>query len=109
MVGRLIALVVFVALIGWDIWEAVGNLLGLPAYYAAMGVEESTPWLLLITGVIVATVLLVVGVAVGWKRRSVVEAALLYVLALAIQSTAALSLIAAEQAWRAEAILGILE
>lgn len=109
MAARLIALVVFIALIGWDVWEAVGNLLGLPAYYTAMGVEESTPWVLLVTGLVVAIVLLVVGVVLGWKRHSVVEASLIYVLALAVQSTTALSLIAAEQAWRAEAILGILE
>ena len=40
VMAKIIVAAVFVALVGWDIWEGVGNLLGLPAYYQALGVAE---------------------------------------------------------------------
>ena len=108
MVGRIVAVVGFGAFIVWDVWEGLGNLLGLPAYYEAMGVAESTPWLILVAGLAIPVGVAIAGLWSGWRRRSAVEATLVYVLALAIQSCLALSLIAAEQAWRARVLLGVL-
>ena len=107
--ARIVLTAVFVLLIAWDVWEAVGNLLGLPAYYNALGVAESTPWALLIPGVVAPAVLWIVGLWWGWRRQSVIEAAVIYAVVLAVQSTLALSLIAAEQAWRADVLLALLD
>ena len=106
MIGKTIVTVVFVAFAGWDIWEGVGNLLGLPAYYQALGVAESTPWFLLVPGVVLPVGVLLGGLWWGWRRKSTVESALIYVLALAIQAALAVSLLAGEQAWRATVLLG---
>ena len=108
MAAKIITTAVFVALIGWDIWEAIGNVVGLPAFYEALSVSSDTPWFLLIPGLAIPIVLLGVGLWWGWRRASVVEAALIYVLALAVQSSLALSLIAAEQAWRASVLIASL-
>ncbi len=104
--AKIIVAAVFVALVGWDIWEGVGNLLGLPAYYQALGVAESTPWFLLVPGVVLPVGVLGAGLWWGWRRKSTVESALVYVLALAIQAALAVSLLAGEQAWRATVLLG---
>lgn len=54
-------LVVFVFLFGWDVWEALGNLVGLEPFYAAFGIPDSVPWVLLWVGV--ALPVLVFGVS----------------------------------------------
>lgn len=108
MIARIVLAAVFVLLIAWDVWEGVGNLLGLPAYYSALGVAESTPWVLLVPGVVTPAVLWVVGLWWGWRRQSAIEAAVIYAVLLSVQSTLALSLIAAEQAWRADVLVAML-
>ena len=105
MIAKVIVTAFFVALAGWDIWEGVGNLLGLPAYYQALGVAESTPWFLLVPGIALPVGALLGGLWWGWRRTSTVESVLIYVLALAIQATLAVSLLAGEQAWRAFVLL----
>jgi hypothetical protein len=107
--SRVVLSGLFVLLIVWDVWEAVGNLLGLPAYYSALGVADSTPWVLLVSGVIVPVVLWALGLWWGWRRQSVIEAAVIYAIALSVQATLSLSLIAAEQAWRADVLLALLD
>jgi hypothetical protein len=109
MVGKIVTTVIFVALIGWDLWEATGNMIGLPGFYEALSVGEDTPWFLLIPGVVIPVVVLAAGLWWGWRRRSVVESAVVYALALAVQSSLALSLIAAEQAWRADVLINSLQ
>ncbi len=108
MVAKVALSAVFVALMGWDVWEAVGNVVGLPAFYDALSVGDDTPWFLLIPGVVIPVVLLIGGLWWGLRRSTPTESALIYVLALATQSSLALSLIAAEQAWRAEVLIASL-
>jgi len=109
VMSRVVLSGLFVLLIVWDVWEAVGNLLGLPAYYSALGVADSTPWVLLVSGVIVPVLLWALGLWWGWRRQSVIEAAVIYAIALSVQATLSLSLIAAEQAWRADVLLALLD
>lgn len=90
----------FLALSGWDVWEAVGNLLGLPGFYVALGIEERTPWILLYAGVAVPVVGVVA--ALLWARtRGVMARILIYVIVLAASNALAMSLLAAGQAWLA--------
>jgi hypothetical protein len=108
VITRIVLAAVFVALIAWDVWEAVGNLLGLPAYYSALGFAESTPWVLLIPGVVIPVLVWGLGLWWGWRRRSPIEAAVVYAVLLSVQATLSLSLIAAEQAWRADVLIAML-
>ena len=70
MVGKIVTAAVFVALIGWDLWEATGNMIGLPGFYEALSVGEDTPWFLLIPGVVIPVVVLAAGLWWGWRRAS---------------------------------------
>jgi hypothetical protein len=90
----------FLAFSGWDVWEAVGNFLGLPGFYVALGIEENTPWVLLYAGLVVPVVAAIVGL--WWARgRSLMARILIYVIVLAASNAVAMSLLAAGQAWLA--------
>jgi len=90
----------FVAFSGWDLWEAIGNFLGLPMFYVALGIEDQTPWLLLIAGLVVPIFAVVVGLV--WARgRGVMARLLIYVIVLAASNAVAMSLLAGGQAWLA--------
>lgn len=108
MIGKWLLTAAFVGLIGWDIWEAVGNALGLPAFYQALGLQETTPWALLILGVLIPLAALAAGLWWGLRRSSLADTGVIYLLALATQAALALSLLAGEQAWRAYSIQGLL-
>lgn len=93
-----LATAAFVALTAWDVWEAVGNLLGLPGFYVALQIPDQTPWALLIAGVVVPVIALVTGL--WWARgRQFAGRALIYVIVLAASSAVSMSLLAAGQAW----------
>jgi uncharacterized membrane protein len=95
-----IATVAFVALSGWDLWEALGNFLGLPGFYVALGLEDRTPWLLLYAGLAVPAISVIVGL--WWaRRRGLMARILIYVIVLAASNAVAMSLLAGGQAWLA--------
>jgi len=94
----------FLAFSGWDVWEATGNLLGLPGFYVALGIEQHTPWILLYAGVVVPVIAFAVGLL--WARgRGVMARGLIYVIVLAASNAVAMSLLAAGQAWLAYVLL----
>jgi hypothetical protein len=97
----------FLAFSAWDTWEALGNLLGLPGFYEALGLAPATPWVLLIAGVGVPWVA-VIGALVWARGRGVLARILIYTIALAASNAVALSLLAAEQAWRATVLMDSL-
>ena len=88
----------FLAFSAWDVWEAVGNLLGLPGFYVALGIPDATPWPLLIAGVVVPFIAVLVGLM--WARkRGIMARVLIYVIVLAASNAVAMSLLAGGQAW----------
>ena len=90
----------FLALTGWDVWEAVGNFLGLPGFYVALGIENNTPWVLLYAGLVVPVIAAIVGLV--WARgRGFLARILIYIIVLAASNAVAMSLLAAGQAWLA--------
>jgi len=92
--------VAFVGFSGWDLWEAVGNILGLPGFYVALGIDGQTPWLLLYAGLVVPLVAVVVGLL--WaRRRGLMARVLIYVIVLAASNAVSMSLLVAGQAWLA--------
>jgi len=89
---------VFLAMSGWDLWEAIGNFLGLPGFYVALGIEDHTPWVLLWAGLAVPVIAVIVGLS--WARkRGLMARILIYVIVLAASNAVAMSLLAAGQAW----------
>lgn len=95
---------VFVPLYGWDVWEALGNLLGLPGFYEALGVGGSTPWVLLWAGV--AAPFVVFGGALWFfrRRKSAAERIAIFLLGWALVAILGLTLAGIEQAWRASVL-----
>ena len=108
MVARITLVAVFVAFVLWDLWEAVGNLIGLPPYYDALGFSDSVPWLLLVIGIALPLVGLSVGVWWAIRHRGVGENLVAFLVILSTQAALTMSLLAAEQAWRARLVLDII-
>lgn len=88
----------FLSLSAWDVWEAVGNLLGLPGFYVALGIENSTPWFLLIAGVATPIVAVIIGL-VWARKRGLMARILIYVIVLAASNAVSMSLLSTGQAW----------
>jgi hypothetical protein len=88
--ARAVIVLVFGLLLAWDVWEAVGNLMGVTGTAAALGTSVSpTGWFVLCFGV----VLPVAGfVAVLWFGRRARPATLLIAFATVTTVVAALSL-----------------
>lgn len=101
----LVLVAVFVPLYGWDVWEALGNLLGLPAFYAALGIADSVPWALLWAGVFMPVVVFVSAVLVSLRFTGAIERILVFVTGWALVAALTLSLAEIEQGWRAATLL----
>ena len=82
----------FGLLYAYDVWEAVGNLVGVPHYYESIGFGASTPWILLIAALAFPFVIFVIVFVLG-IRRNVAQKALLYIAGLAVSNALALSTI----------------
>ncbi len=104
---NVVAILVFLALAGWDTWEALGNLLGLPGFYEALGIADETPWLVLIAGVVIPPVAAVIGLVVT-RGRGFLSRTLIYLIVLAAMSAVSMSLLVVEQAWRAQVLVSSL-
>ncbi len=100
----LVLVAVFVPLYGWDVWEALGNLLGLPAFYAALGIADSVPWALLWAGVFMPVVVLVSAVLVSLRCTGAIERILVFVTGWAVAAALSVSFSEIEQAIRATAL-----
>ena len=105
--ARWVVLVVFLFLASWDVWEAVGNLLGLPPYYEAVGFAELVPWWLLIAGLVLSLIPPVLGVWWVRRRESLGNTVVVLALLLATHAALSLSVLSWEQAWRAQVMLGL--
>ena len=98
---------VFVVLLGWDLWEALGNLVGLQPFYEAMGIGAYVPWILLWLGVLLPIAAGVVALILWRSRPGVAERLAIMVVAWAVVAGMSLSLAASEQAWRAAALQAV--
>jgi len=99
-----LVITVFVVLLGWDLWEALGNLVGLQPFYEAMGIGDSVPWALLWLGVLLPIAAVVVALILWRRWRGFAERLAIMVLAWSVVAGVSLSLAGLEQAWRASAI-----
>ena len=99
-----LVITIFVVLLGWDLWEALGNLVGLQPFYEAMGIGDSVPWALLWLGVFLPIAAVVLSVILWRSWSGAAERLAIMVVAWAVVAGVSLSLAAIEQAWRAAAL-----
>jgi hypothetical protein len=99
-----LVITLFVALLGWDLWEALGNLVGLQPFYEAMGIGASVPWILLWLGVLLPIAAVLSSLFLWRSWSGTVERLAIMVVAWAVVAGMSLSLAAIEQAWRASAL-----
>ena len=102
-----LVITVFVALFGWDLWEALGNLVGLQPFYEVMGIGASVPWVLLWLGVLLPVTAVVVSLILWRRWICAAERLAIMVVAWAVVAGVSLSLAAIEQAWRATALQAV--
>ncbi len=102
-----LVITVFAALFGWDLWEALGNLVGLQPFYEAMGIGTSIPWALLWLGVLLPVTAVVLSLIVWRSWSGAAERLAIMVVAWAFVAGISLSLAAIEQAWRAAALQAV--
>jgi hypothetical protein len=102
-----LVITVFVALLGWDVWEALGNLVGLQPFYEAMGIGTSIPWILLWLGVFLPITAGAVSLILWRSWSGTAERLAIMVVAWAVVAGLSLSLAAIEQAWRAAALQAV--
>lgn len=81
----LVIAALFGLLYAYDVWEAIGNLIGIPEIYDRLGFAASTPWPLLIAGLFIPVVVCVIAFLIG-LRRNLGEKALLLLTGLAVSN-----------------------
>lgn len=85
---------VFALLFAYDLWEAIGSAVALPASYEASGFDSAMiPWWIVVLYILVAPVTFVLAILVG-RRQSLWRRALVFLVALAVSAALSLGLIA---------------
>ena len=94
----LIVAAVFALLTAYDLWEAVGTAVALPASYEASGLDPATiPWWIIVIYVLVPPVTYGLAILAG-RRQTLFVRALLFAVALAVSASLSLGLIALQGA-----------
>ncbi|QEO10687.1 hypothetical protein [Protaetiibacter larvae] len=93
-VPAIVLAIVFGVLFAWFLYQAIGNLVNVPHAYAAVGMADRVPWVLLIGG-IALPVVFYVGAALIGVRQTLANRVLLFAAGLAATSATALALYAA--------------
>jgi len=99
---------IFGLLYAWDVWEALGNLVGLGPFYDAYGMGNQTPWVLLWLGVALPFMVFALALWFSRGRGSGLERTVVFVVGYATVAALTLSLSSIEQAWRATALQAVL-
>lgn len=96
----LVVAFLFALLFAYDLWEAVGNMVSLPAVYDAFGYgSENVPWWLLWIGVLIPVVVFVAAF-IGGRRRNVFAKAVIFFVGLAVVAGLSLGVLALEEILR---------
>ena len=84
----------------YSVWQAIGNLIALPAFYDQAGYgSQHVPWWLLWIGVVIPIAVFALAFLVG-RRRSVFGKALIFVVGLAVTAGLCFGIIALESVMR---------
>ena len=83
----------FAALHGYTLLQAVSNLVALPGVYELLGIGDAVPWWLLFAGVVAPVVLFAAAMLLG-RRRTLAHRVLLLAVSLGATNAIALSVAA---------------
>lgn len=90
LLASVLIAVLFALFFAWDVWEAVGNLVGLRSYGALLGTDlTATGWTVLLLGLVLPVVCFAFALVLGRRRGLLARAG---ILAAALCLSAALSL-----------------
>ncbi len=93
VVANVVIAIVFGLFFAYDVWEAIGNLVGIVSYANALQVGiVGWGWVVLIGAIGLPALLWLAAIALGWKR-SVPQKLAVQLLALAVSATSYLSII----------------
>lgn len=105
---RTFALAVVIAVYGvlysWDLWEAIGNLVGLAPFYEALGIGDSVPWALLWAGVALPVVVFVFALVLSRGRERLGDRVIIFFVGWASIAAVSLTMASLEQVVRALAL-----
>lgn len=109
IVTRVTVMVVFGAFYAFLMWQGIGNLVNIPAYFLdRYGVEsDGVPWAVLIAGVAIPVVLYLAAAVLGW-RRSASMIALIFTTGFAFSAMASINLVAIVKQIEVQIVIGIL-
>lgn len=84
----------------YDVWEAVGNMINLPAFYDSIGVgSKHVPWWLLWIGVVIPVAVFLLAFVIG-RRRNVGDKAVVFIVGLALAAGLGIGVLALEDVLR---------
>ncbi len=99
-VPSLIIAALFGLLYAYSVWQAIGNMVNLPAFYDALGVgSKNVPWWLLWIGVAIPIAGYLIAFAAG-RRRNVGAKAVIFILGLALGASLGIGVLAVEDVLR---------
>lgn len=75
------------------VYQAIANLIELPKSYAAIGLSDSVPWVLLVIGLLIPIAVYVLAFVLGLRRR-VLEKAVIFVMGVAVTAGLAFTVVA---------------
>jgi hypothetical protein len=85
---------VFALLFAYDLWEAIGTAIALPASYESIGFDPATiPWWIVVLYVLVPPVTFVFALLAG-RRQTVFVRAVVFAAGLAVSAALSLGLVA---------------
>jgi hypothetical protein len=84
----------------YDVWEAIGNMINLPAFYDSIGVgSKHVPWWLLWIGVLIPVIVFLLAFVIG-RRRNVGSKAVVFIVGLALAAGLGIGVLALEDVLR---------
>jgi hypothetical protein len=90
-IAAIVLAVVFGLLFAWFLYQAIGNLVNVPAAYEQVGYGDRIPWAILIAGVALPVVLFAGAAWIG-IRRTLSQRVMLFAAGLAATAATAFSL-----------------
>lgn len=109
VVTRVTLMVFFGAFYAFLMWQGIGNLVNIPAYFLdRYGVtSDNAPWAVLVAGVAIPVALYLAAAAVGW-RRSASMIALIFTTGFALSAMASINLVAIVKQIEVQIVIDIL-
>ena len=91
---------IFALIYAYSVWQAIGNLVALPAFYDQAGLgSANVPWWLLWVGIVIPIAVFALAFVVG-RKRNVFGKALIFIVGLGVTAGLGIGVIALESVLR---------